>query len=258
MNNEIIVKLEGGLGHQLFQYTAALAVRKESNPSASLYFIVSPNPHNIYHHDYITDLFSKGTSIPNISGFFSSYVQRSPYERWNPKLLPTNNTLYLNGKFQYLPAILSILPDLCDQIYKRLASLVVYKATIPETFGFVHIRRGNRLTQPNLYYLTGMNMLEKHNKKLKNWLIFSDDVEWCKQQDMFRKQNITILEEPDEYQSLYLMSQCKAGAVISNSTFGWWGAFMGSYAAGNHVVYPTKWCENESVYLFQEDWIGLW
>lgn len=265
MNNDIIVHLQGGLGNQLFQYAAALAVRKESNPTANLFFVSTPSPHNHLNHDYIHDLFTKGTLIHDISGQVGMYSQRNAFERWNPKFLPTNHTLYLEGYFQYLPAILDILPPLCDDIYRKLTHLVPYKTAIPSNFGFVHVRRGDYLKKPdyhwvqhNLYYMTGMNMLEKHNKNLKNWLIFSDDVEWCKDQEMFRKPNITILEEPNEYQALYLMAQCKAGAVISNSTFSWWGAFMGAYAAGNHVVYPTKWCGKESVYLFPEDWIGLW
>lgn len=258
MNNEIIVHLHGGLGHQLFQYAAALAVRKESNPDAKIYFVKSRSSYNYLHHDYTKELFTDGEGIEDISGTLGHYRQRNGYERWNPKLLPTHNKLYLDGYFQYLPAILDVLPTICDDIYRKLANLVVYKATIPRTFGFVHVRRGAKPEQHSLYYSTGMNMLEKHNKNLKNWLIFSDDVEWCKEQQMFRKQNVTILDEKNEYQALYLMAQCKAGAVISNSTFSWWGAFMGAFATGNHVVYPTSWSEKGPVYLFPEDWIGLW
>lgn len=258
MNNEIIVHLHGELGQQLFQYAAALAVRKESNPSAEIYFVITRNSFNHLHHDYIRDLFTQGQPIEDISGTFGHYRQRNGYERWNPKLLPTNSKLYLDGYFQYLPAIVDVLPNLCDTIYRKLAQLVVYKATIPRTFGFVHVCRGKTPEQHSLYYSTAMNMLEKHNKNLKNWLIFSNDVEWCKEQQIFRKQNITILDEDNEYQILYLMAQCKAGAVISNNTLSWWGAFMGSFAAGNHVVYPTSWSERGPVYLFPEDWIGLW
>lgn len=258
MNNEIIVNLHGGLGHQLFQYAAALSVRKESNPSAELYFINSRNTYNNLNHDYIHDLFTKGEKIEDISGTLGHYRQRSPFERWNPKFLPTNNTLFLDGYFQYLPAILDVLPELCDDVYKKLTNLVIYKATIPKTFGFVHVRRRNVPVQHSLYYRTGMNMIEQHNKNLKNWLVFSDDIEWCRQQEIFRRQNITLLDERDEYQTLYLMGQCRGGAVISNSTFSWWGAFMGTYAAGNQVIYPTSWSEKGPVYLFPEEWIGLW
>lgn len=255
MNNEIIVHLHGGLGHQLFQYAAALAVRKESNPSANLFFILGQGSPE----KYALEFFDKGTIIKDIydiSATFGTYLQRNPYERWNPKFLPSNPVLYLDGYFHYLQALNEVLPELCDSIYKKLVLSIPHKLIVPNTFGFIHIRKGKY--QSPLYYKTGMEMLQRANPILKNWLVFSDDIEWCRQQDMFRNKNITIVNEKDEYQTLYFMIQCKGGAILSNSTFGWWGAFMGAYAAGNRVVYPTKWSSSVPVYIFPEDWIGLW
>ncbi len=256
MNNEIIVHLHGGLGHQLFQYAAALAIRKESNPSAKLFFILG----HLSPDKYARELFDKGLvikDIHDISPSFGTYLQRNPYERWNPKLLPTNPVLYLDGYFQYFHALNGVLPELCDDIYKKLVLKIPHKLIVPNTFGFIHVRKGKELS--SLYYTTAMEMLQRGNPQLKNWLVFSDNMDWCRQQDIFRQKNITIVNESDEYQTLYFMVQCRGGAVLSNSTFGWWGAFMGAYAAGNHVVYPTKWSSSEKpVYLFPEDWIGLW
>ena len=40
---------------------------------------------------------------------------------------------------------------------------------------------------------------------------------------------------------MLLMSLCKGGAICSNSTFCWWGAFLGTYEKRNPVFVPKKW-----------------
>jgi hypothetical protein len=86
----------------------------------------------------------------------------------------------------------------------------------------------------------------------KRWLVFSDDPEWCKQQACFA--GAQILDEPDELLSLELMSRCKGGAVISNSSFSWWGAIL---ANAERVVYPDLWSEMHKPNLFPSTWIRL-
>ena len=62
-----------------------------------------------------------------------------------------------------------------------------------------------------------------------NYYFFSDDINWCK--DNFGKlKNVEFVEHnnSDELAELWLMSQCKH-FVIANSTYSWWGAYLGVY-----------------------------
>jgi hypothetical protein len=68
---------------------------------------------------------------------------------------------------------------------------------------------------------------------------------------------IEFIEEPDEYHALSMMIQCQGGAVIANSTFSWWGAILGSHYSKSPVVYPLKWCGEETVILFPQEWRGF-
>ena len=70
------------------------------------------------------------------------------------------------------------------------------------------------------YYKKAMDYLDKPDK----YLIFSDDIEWCKQN--FIGDEFVFIDEKD-YISLFLMSYCESH-VIANSSFSWWGAWLNS------------------------------
>jgi hypothetical protein len=49
------------------------------------------------------------------------------------------------------------------------------------------------------------------------------------------------------------MSLIKAGAIIANSTFSWWGAIFNAET----VIYPKRWMFSEIFDLFPPQWNGL-
>ena len=67
------------------------------------------------------------------------------------------------------------------------------------------------------------------------YLVFSDDIPWCREH--FRGQQFEFSEGRDEIEDLLLMSSCR-GAIISNSSFSWWGAWL---AGHNKVICPSRW-----------------
>tara|TARA_R110001606_G_C15329733_1_gene645430 strand:- start:803 stop:1546 length:744 start_codon:yes stop_codon:yes gene_type:complete len=71
-------------------------------------------------------------------------------------------------------------------------------------------------------------------------VIFSDDIEYAKK--LFGKSNkIVYSTEKDPFEALYHMSLCKNN-ILCNSTFGWWGAWLGEARAGDKVVVaPEIW-----------------
>lgn len=92
--------------------------------------------------------------------------------------------------------------------------------------------------------------LEQLKRKLKDpiILIFSDDNKWVEENLNFIKdEKILILDEwkGDRYQfSMYLMNRCKHH-IISNSSFGWWGAYLSNYPE-NIVIAPKRWFKIQS------------
>ena len=68
-------------------------------------------------------------------------------------------------------------------------------------------------------------------------LIFSDDADWCNQQDIFSGDRFTVSEGNDAFTDMFLQTQC-AYHIICNSSFSWWGAWL---ANSQKVIAPKNW-----------------
>lgn len=102
----------------------------------------------------------------------------------------------------------------------------------------IHVRRGDYvnnsfyvdLTQTD-YYSRAMDMFID-----ASFLVFSDDIEWCKKQPMFA--NCEFSEGNNEIVDMNLMAGC-TGHIIANSSFSWWGAYISPFS--KKVVAPKAW-----------------
>jgi hypothetical protein len=80
--------------------------------------------------------------------------------------------------------------------------------------------------------------------------VVSDDPVWCRQQDW--SFHYTLYDNPDELETLAFLSQCRAGAILGNSSFSYWGAML---SGTRYVFYPEKWFEGRSYDLFPPHWV---
>lgn len=111
------------------------------------------------------------------------------------------------------------------------------------------------------YFEISLNYLKK-NLNNPIILIFSDDNDWVKKHFTFIKDEMIIIEDewkgPKYQYSMYLMNKCK-NHIISNSSFGWWGAFLSNYPE-QRVVAPKNWykiaSKNKNISV-PKSWIKL-
>lgn len=252
----ITVHLQGGLGNQIFQYAAALAVRKVRG--GTIWFTQGENAHNIMRRDYVTELFVEGNRHSTVRpAAIARYTQYSAFEPWMPNWFGSAATIYLEGYFQSLPELVPILPELRASLLPALhrSTSIQLDSTLSHT-AFVHVRRGDYLLNPTYHWIQPLSYYEKGMSLInaEQWLVFSDDIVWCRQQPCFQKENVVLCDEPNELIALHVMSSCGAGAVISNSSFSWWAAVLGEIAP---VVYPDLWSEQHKPNLFPETWTRL-
>ena len=249
MSQYIIKNLSGGLGNQMFQYSAGRATQ---TLGGALVLLPADNHHSTT--DYRPILFKGLHSAPLKPAMV--YQQQSAFEAWTPQRFVGHDVVRLEGHFQNLPAIAPILPIVRDEFIEALAPLRAqlkrkYNMTFPKRLAFVHIRRGDYLNEPTVHWVQPPEYYEKGIETLStkplHWYVLSDDIAWCKQQPWL--QGKQFVEEP-ELVAMAFMSLCEGGAVISNSTFSWWGAIL----AGAPTVYPTKWYKDVKPDLFPPTW----
>jgi hypothetical protein len=102
----------------------------------------------------------------------------------------------------------------------------------------LHIRRGDYLKHthhpvpPIEYYQEALNTFPELPV-----IIFSDDVMWCKKQQLFEGDRFNISESNDTAVDLCLQSLCSYH-IIANSSYSWWGAWL---ANSEHVIAPKTW-----------------
>jgi len=247
-------------------YAAALSLKHKYNiPVFLLPDSVGTNTHSS--RDY-RDIF-KGvdkieyTDLKMIMANKFTFPKIDIYDYHNEDDIPVENNKYIYIKdyyYQTYDNVKTVISEvrgvLIPQFKKSYSNLI----DTPISTAFIHIRRGDFLTEdegtrilPIEYYYKGFDILNKV-VGITTVYIISDDIEWCKKHKWSTIKNIVYFDDPDELRTLYLMSQCKAGAVLSNSTFSCWGAFLGAYENMGTVVYPIHGAFLKSL---PDDWIGI-
>jgi len=91
------------------------------------------------------------------------------------------------------------------------------------------------------YYTEALKLALDNDSNIKNILVFSDNIEWCKSNlsDVLSKLNVVYVEGEDDYIDIVLMSMCTHN-IIANSTFSWWSAWLNENPE-KFVVAPLKW-----------------
>ena len=152
-----------------------------------------------------------------------------------------DNATY-NGMFQsekYFPNR-DFITNLFKPSKKVLKELKKYKEILKGTTCAIHVRRGDYLDEwrPNFaqdttYFQNAINLIGEVDK----YIIFSDDIEWCKEN--FLMGNVIFIENEKDYIEIFLQSKCTHN-IISNSSFSWWGAYL-NQNLNRKIVAPKKW-----------------
>jgi len=235
----------GQLGNQMFQYAAAKGVASKLDVP----FMI-PN-HRVLFDDGIGNKYTillfdafKLTSASLLGTLRTeNYVQENGFT-FNKDLFKIDKTenCSLYGFFQTEKYFKHIekqirkdftfkdeIKDECDDLIKQFTNPIA-----------LHIRRGdfiwNNKNHPPLsldYYKSALELFDSDREVI----IFSDDTEWCKEQELFADDRFAVAEGGDQFYDLCLMSMCD-DFIIANSTFSWWGAWLGNRGK---VIAPKNW-----------------
>ncbi|MBU1667539.1 alpha-1,2-fucosyltransferase, partial [bacterium] len=178
---------------------------------------------------------------------------------FNDGLLKVEDHNYIDGYFQCEKYFKDIREILLKQFCTNKGISNYTKKIEKKIFGSkhscsLHIRRGDFVDNINInihgscdleYY---QNAIEVINLKYENthFFIFSDDIDWCKQN--LKIKNAVYIDSEEKripHEDIYLMSLCNHN-IIANSSFSWWGAWL-SQNKEKMVIAPKRWFVDDNL-----------
>ena len=290
----MIVKVNGGLGNQMFQYASGRALSQGTGEPLQLEvsafdrMAAEDTPRR-----YELDLFNINASTVkpwHIAMFAkSSRVNRALNRLWEKRFkvvrekkdfvfdeplsaADLQNSLLIGywQSYRYFARIRSLLQKEFQPKGKpnsknsELIEFLKNNDTVS-----IHVRRGDYISNPNAaqfhgscdlgYYRRGIEKLQAETH-FKHTFVFSDDPAWC-QENLDLPWKTTFIKHnsgSEAYWDIYLMSLCKAH-IIANSSFSWWGAWLAGEQS-KMVIAPKRWTlaiDSDYSDLLPAEWIKI-
>ena len=282
----ITVRVNGGLGNQLFQYAAARSLALDRRTKLVLdRSFYDKRRHRSYELDklgicgdclvpvhgyrWVHSLRKLGRRVFRLDA--AEYFE--PHFHFDPKLQSIEVPCILNGYFQspryfqhHADTIRRELrpPEATDEESRRLAGILEDADSIS-----LHVRRGDYVTNAKArqvfaecgqdYYLRALDRIPNGGPVV----VFSDDITWAQQHLPTTRKLIFSGQANDTkrrsgLEDLWLMTKAEHH-IIANSTFSWWGAWLAEKQNGTKIA-PDRWfCESreKSADLIPDEWIRL-
>jgi hypothetical protein len=292
----IVVKLYGGLGNQMFQYAAArrLSLFRNTPLKLDLSWYDNEKDSGTTGRPFeLADCFNiEAEVLANPTNLIvlnsddriqklKNHIIRRPYlirqaeQKFNfdRSLLTAPSNSYLEGYWQsekyFNDHANSIRTDLeFKPELDKENSLILSKIISSESVS-LHVRRGDYVSSASTnsfhgttdenYYNQSIAMLRSKAKNIR-FFIFSDDIEWCKNNLRVPPESTFIAHNTgvNSFKDMQLMSKCKHN-IIANSSFSWWGAWLNRNKNKN-IIAPKQWFNDATVNtsdLIPSGWVTL-
>ncbi|MEH6307019.1 alpha-1,2-fucosyltransferase [Olivibacter sp. CPCC 100613] len=267
-----IVRFLGGLGNQMFQYAFYKALEKQFDTvKADIREFKTYKLHNGFELENVFDIRLRRASALEVN------LLDHRNRQWKYRKL--RRLLLLKGEYYEEQTLFSynasLFDDSSSKIYwgywqnhlyvERVADQLRKDFTFSdlkpsknfdllneleqsEQSVAIHIRRGDYLKDPYLGGLVNLDYFEKAISLIRGqvekpiFYIFSDDILWCKENLPLNDNEANFIDwnkGAESYLDMQLMSNCKH-AIISNSSFSWWAAWLNTNP-DRLIVVPKVW-----------------
>jgi len=198
---------------------------------------------------------------------------REPYARFCPEVLHLPDDVYLIGYWhaeQYFADVAeTIRAELMVRTTLTGRNLESAQRISDCESVAVHFRRGDYVSSAKTmafhgvfspdYYQMALDALQSRVNRPRLF-VFSDDPQWVRQHVKFSVPFEVVDHNPpgQEHEDLRLMSLCRH-AIIANSSFSWWGAWLNSNP-DKVVIAPRRWFADErmnSSDLIPPNWLRV-
>ena len=280
--NAIIVEISGGLGNQLFQFSAGRSLSLKHNCNLILDISWFQNKTNRTFE--LNNFKLNNYKIINESDTFLN--------RFKKKLLLKKNFIptFKETQFHYMKEFDSIQPpcflkghwqsilyfkNFQNEIVQELIPNIKFnndhtndiKEVNSRESICVHIRRGDYIksqktnnyhgTCPISYYKKAVTIITQTCKN-PHFYIFSDDLSWVKKEIKLEFPTTYVDNNESTLFDFNLMRNCKY-FIIANSTFSWWAAWLSKHDK-KIIIAPHNWFNIKNINckdLIPKNWITI-
>lgn len=287
----IIIKLNGGIGNQMFQYAFGRRMSIESKAGLKL-DITGFNDDKVYqrkfslacfniNENYATERDLKRAQLFKSKSFIGKLIRvLSKIKKYNKRYILNEKTLFVfdsNVIRKYKSVYIEdnwqnekYFTKIEDLIRKDFSFKEPLKGTVLNIADriqcsnsvAIHLRKYDDIPNQSIhtltlnYYFEAIKYLTERFNNL-HFYIFSDNPEWAKE-NLLLSYDATFVEQNKDYEDLRLMSLCKH-QIIANSSYSWWAAWLNNNPH-KIIISPQKWFGN-SIYdtsdLIPEKWIRI-
>lgn len=282
-NESKILRLQGGIGNQLFQYWAGYFYTRVNdckliidtgNYDTDFDFSLMQEIAQELDFDCITTsrlerVLQRHVKLPFLNGMRVYHENRLMYDPsfWHH----STKTRLMMGYFQSFRYFLD--PDtVVEQTLRALSKSVSdsNEAILKQKNDLVsvHIRRGDYVNNAHTlsyhgicsdeYYLNAIKLIKRLNTNVK-FVVFTNDLPYARK--LFLGEPVYFANElfktSSDREEMYLMSKCKFN-IISNSSFSWWSAYL-NQSLDKIVIAPNEWYgfPYDSNDLLPVDWLKI-
>ena len=289
-----IVRLQGGLGNQMFQYAFGCGLREVTGRPVEFdtsFFRKAPGEHvpralalstfGIQPMEASTEridaLFDTNSSwrsrlsrmVPSLLPT-RTFREQQPYT-FDPKVFDQTRAMLFDGYWQSARYFEGVQEEVRNA-YHFVAPLAPEHASRADHMRSsisvsLHVRRGDYTTHsgaqhyfitcPMEYYVRAMDHILGRFPTAE-FHVFSDEPKWARQH-LRSRAPIHFTEsgpEEDGPRDMHLMSLCQHH-ILANSSFSWWAAWLNP-SLSKIVVAPTRWLRDPSIPtpdLLPPDWV---
>lgn len=270
----VLIKLQGGLGNQMFQYAVARSLTSErdsvyidteffENQEGNNTFTPRKYELSIFRYVKICKAPKTLLNLPSGKGMYIKLLRRfikptliyqKLHEYISLENVSQNKFIYLTGYFQSEKYFKHIRQQLLREfefpLLDKKNTAVAELINNAENSVSIHVRRKDYVTNktyskihgvlPISYYNEAINALMLKGKLLTQFF-FSDDIDWVKKNFSRLDANCYFIDNNSgehNWKDMALMRLCKHH-IVANSSFSWWGAWL-SKKQGDTFA-PSKW-----------------
>jgi hypothetical protein len=256
----IISKLQGGLGNQMFQY----AIGRHLSSKYNTKFFLDDNFFNTSNRKLSLDNFKNTIIDTNINSIQTIKPFKKIDDNFQYKDIenPIDINYYLDGYWQsekYFEESSDLIRN-DFQTNEKTLEIINKTPLLDSNTISIHIRRTDYITSNGYHPVQSLDYYKEAIKLIGDYdyiFVFSDDIDWCKNNLNFR--DMIFMENMSEIEDLFIMSKCKNN-IIANSSFSWWGAWLNENKQ-KKVIAPKLWFGQQvslnTLDIIPKNWIKL-